>query len=282
MRSGEVYHFFVLMLLIVSCGDKINYHCIPSDWVYSIVQHNDSIYWSTNTGKILRLSLAVPDSVRQIGCDHFYPIRSFSFKKNGDLYASSYQTGIHRVTEDSLLPCTKMWRMAWAMKTDTADTVWLAGRDGVFRQYDDTLLRFSNLSQAYDIGFYGNKIAVAHQKGITLFNRETETADTTLCKDVICWSIDIYDTLLIGGGVETCLLYNGFSGTSFRLTPEHNICWGAVLDSTGTVFLATQKGLFRIVPAGRRPECIGFRGRCIKSLAIDSTGRLWIGRYFAL
>jgi ligand-binding sensor domain-containing protein len=274
----RLFSLFVFSLL--SCGIKVDYISIPSDWVYTIILHNDTLYWSTNSGQIYHVSADNPDSVQRLGLDRFYPVRSLVFKKNGNLYASSYQTGIHRVTKDSMNPCIKMWRMGWSMKTDSADNIWLAGKQGVFRQYNDTLLKFSDLSEAYDIDFYTGKIAVAHRNGITLFNIDTETADTTLCSGTICWSIDVFDSILIGGGVETCLIHSNSESKQIRLTPKHNIQWRAERDSSGTVFLGTQKGLFRILPRATKAECIGFSGKCIKSLRIDIKGRLWVGRYF--
>jgi hypothetical protein len=46
-----------------------------------------------------------------------------------------------------------MAREAWAMELDNFDNIWLAGRWGVFRQKNDTLIKFSDLREAYDVVF---------------------------------------------------------------------------------------------------------------------------------
>jgi ligand-binding sensor domain-containing protein len=143
------------------------------------------------------------------------------------------------------------------------------------------LKRFSSLREAYDVGIFHGKLAVAHRHGITLFDTAAENADTTFCNDIICWSIDVADTLLIGTGVETCALITpDYRVTVIPVPPENNIPWGAVRDRTETIYLATQKGLYRIKPGTTKAECIGFKNKCIKAVYIDKKNHLWVGKYF--
>ncbi len=52
------------------------------------------------------------------------------------------------------------------------------------------------------------------------------------------------------------------------------------MDNNGTIFLASQKGLFSIDSKREKARCIGYPGKCIKSVFIDDLNRLWVGRYF--
>jgi hypothetical protein len=256
------------------------YATVPETYVYSIVSHNDSLYCSTRSGTILRFHPEHPGFPVFLGMRRFLPIRTLGFLASGDLLASSYEGGVYRVTDDTLCLLPGMNRSAWAMKIDGNDRLWLAGRQGVFRQKDDTLLRITDLREAHDVDFYRGKLVVAHRNGITMYDSSTGSEEQTWCKDTICWSIDIFDSLLIATGVETCLLVSGSDQTRIRIGPRGNIPWAAVRESTGVIFLATQKGVFRILPGRKTAECIGFSGRCIKSVCIDRSGRLWVGKYF--
>ncbi|MBN1307421.1 MAG: hypothetical protein JXA18_05865 [Chitinispirillaceae bacterium] len=258
----------------------MTYRQLPVRFVYTIIAHNDSLYCSTQSGAIFSISPERPNVITRYGLNHFHPIRGLAFKKNGDLFAASYQTGIHRVLADTLIALPKMWRMAWSMTIDCYDNIWLAGRQGVFRQQSDTLARFSDLHEAYDVDFYFDKCAVAHRNGITLYDTADGTVLTTFCKGTVCWSIDIDGPLLIGTGCEVCILVSPRDTTIIPIGPEKNIPWTAVRDRKGTIYLGTQKGLLRIKPGARKAECIGFEGKCIKSLLIDRKERLWVGRYF--
>lgn len=268
------------LLTICSCRSGLVYHVIPAEYVYSIVEHNDSLYCSTQSGMTFRLHPGRPDSVTRLGLQRFLPLRTLGFLSSGDLLASSYEGGVYRILDDTLTPVPGIRRMAWSMKIDANDNIWLAGKQGVFRQMGDTLLRVTGLSEAYDVDFYRGRLAVAHRDGITFYDSSTGVPERTLCKGTICWSIDVVDPLLIGTGVETCVLVNDPAVTSITIGPKHNLPWAAVRDTAGTVYLATQRGLFRILPGKKKAECIGFKGKCIKSVCIDQTGRLWVGKYF--
>ncbi|MBN1575165.1 MAG: hypothetical protein JW913_01335 [Chitinispirillaceae bacterium] len=267
-------------LLFLSCKYEVTYHPLPAPFIYTIIGHNDSLFFSTPSGEIFSISPENPDVITRFGMNRFHPIRGLAFKKNGDLFAASYQTGVHRVLADTLIALPRMWRMAWSMKLDGYDNIWLAGRQGVFRQRGDTLIKFTGLHEAYDVDFHLGKCAVAHRDGITIYDTADGTAITTFCKNTVCWSIDIDGSLLIGTGSEVCVLVSPGDTTIIPIGPEKNIPWTAARDRNGTIYLGTQKGLFRIKPGARKAKCIGFKGKCIKSLFIDRKGRLWVGKYF--
>lgn len=166
------------------------------------------------------------------------------------------------------------------MKLDDFDNIWLAGRWGVFRQKGDTLIRFTDLREAHDIDFYQDYLAVAHNSGITLYDTSTGRIKKNLSKNAIFWTIDIFDSLLTGGGVQTCALFNNQHEQYVSLGRKHNIPWSIVRDENNNILLGTEKGVYRIGTGRKNAECIGFKGKCIKSLLIDRNGRLWVGRFF--
>jgi len=256
------------------------FYVIPGEFVYSILEHKDSIYFSTQRGEVVRFHHQNPRSVHHLGRARFQPLRTLIFKKNNQLFASSYETGVQHVLPDTLVSVQHLWRSAWAMISDSSDNLWLAGRQGVFREQGDTLLRVTTLREAYDIDFYLGFLAVAHRQGVTLFDTTTFTPCTTYCKGVVCWSLDVFDSLLVAGGVETCALIWRNKSSILSIRPRYTIPWGAVQDSAGTIYLATQNGIYSIVPNTKRAECIAYKGKCIKSIFIDHTNKVWIGRYF--
>lgn len=268
-------------LLFVVCKPLPPFNPVPAPFVYTIVEYHDSLYFSTQPGGIYRMA---PDRhalpIRLGGLKQRHPIRGLAFKHDGSLFASSYETGVQRVLADTCIPLPTMWRTAWSMKLDGADNIWLASRQGVFRQHGDTLVRFTDLHEAHDIDFYYGTCAIAHSRGITLYDTASETPLTTFCKGRVCWSIDVYDSLLIGTGKEACILVTPHDTTVIGIGPRHNIPWSAVRSPDGTIYLGTQKGLLRIRPGQQKAECVAFKGKCIKSLFIDKKGELWVGRYF--
>jgi ligand-binding sensor domain-containing protein len=56
--------------------------------------------------------------------------------------------------------------------------------------------------------------------------------------------------------------------------------WSVVKDSLGTLFLGTQKGLFRAGPHDSVAGCIGLAEKCVKSVLFDDQGRLWVGTFY--
>ena len=282
-RLRNLTHLLLPSLLTVmfECSRTPKVHVIPASYVYTIIERNDSLYYATQSGEIFRMSPDSPAvSPTRLGLKHFRPIRGLGFTKDGTFYAASYETGVHRVFADTLRPLPKMGRTAWAMKIDDFDRIWLAGRQGVYKQQGDTLVKTTDLHEAYDIDFYKGALVAAHRRGVTLYDSATGIADTTFCKGFICWTIDVFDTLLIAGGVEVCTIINGKNAINIRIGPKNNIPWSITRDTTGSIFLGTQKGLFRVSPAEGKAQCIDFAGKCIKSVFVDRSGRLWVGRYF--
>jgi hypothetical protein len=244
------------------------------------VGHADSLYFATQSGQIFAIAPDAPDKPRRLGLERFRPVRGLGFTKNGTLYAVSYEAGVHRVLRDTLVAMPKMGRTSWALTMDNFDRIWLAGRQGVFRQEGDTLIKITPLSEAYDVDFYRNQLVVAHRGGISLYDSVSGVLDTTYCSGTIFWTIDVFDSVLVAGGVEQCALITGRTASIFHVGPAHNIPWAFARDSTGAIILGTQKGLFRLHPGTHTIECIGFKGKCIKSVFIDRAGRLWVGTYF--
>ncbi len=269
------------LLPIMQCSHDVSWKVIPAAYVYSITEWNDSLYFSTRAGSTGRLHPKDPDSVTPMGLPRFRPLRTLHFLPNGTLLAGSYEGGIYKVLADTLRLLPGMIRPAWSFCCDGEDRIWLAGRQGLFRQRDDTLIRFTNLREANDVAFFGGKLAVAHRHGISLYDTATGAEERTWCRDTVFWSLDRFDSLLVCGGVETCLLVrtDGQMRT-ISIGPSGTIPWGAAMDSSGTIFLASQHGLLRIPPDGEKAECIGYRGKCVKSVHVDRMGRLWVGRYF--
>jgi hypothetical protein len=282
MKKVCLNYLIVLVIfpLLILCKREPVFHVIPAPFVYTIIEHNDSIYYSTPSGEIFRFHPDNPGSIVLVARKKGYPIRGLAFKKDGTLYASSYETGIQRLSNDTLVSEPKMGQRAWAMKLDAFDNIWLAGRGGVFKQKGDTLIKFSDLREALDVDFYQGGLAVAHRSGITLYNTSTGQIEKKFSTTAIFWTIDIFDSLLTGGGVETCALIENQHEQYVPLERDYNIPWSIVRDVNGNLILGTQNGLYRISYGKKKAECIGFRGKCIKSLLIDRKGQLWVGRFF--
>jgi len=270
----------VIFPLFTLCQKEPAFNVIPAQFVYAIVEHKDSIYYSTPDGEIFCFHPDNPDSSVLVAHIKNFPIRGFVFKKDGTLYASSYQTGIHRLSNGTLVREPKMAREAWAMELDNFDNIWLAGRWGVFRQKSDTLIKFTDLREAHDIGFYQGYLSVAHRTGITLYDTSNGKIKQKFSKAVTFWTIDIFDSLLAGGGVQTCALIQNKNEQYIPLGGKHNIPWSFAKDINNNLFMGTEKGLYLIPCGKKKARCIGFKGKCIKSLLVDSKGRLWVGRFF--
>lgn len=270
----------IVFLFNLDCRKQVNYNLIPSSYVYHIIERNDSIYYSTQRGQLYSFHINNPDSLVSIGLKRFQPIRSFGFKKSGEMIVSSYETGIHFVNKDTLIPYQKMYQKAWAMKIDDNDNIWLAGRRGVYRQRGDTLIRFSELPEAYDVDFYNSKLVVAHRKGVTFFDTTTGNVELSLFSDTVCWTLEVFDTILFVGGVNMCALIKNKQIKIFRLPYKHNIPWSASMDKIGNIYVGSQYGLLLLKENRHKLKCIGFKKKCIKSVFVDSKGRLWVGRYF--
>ncbi|HUI91207.1 MAG TPA: hypothetical protein VLX68_03065 [Chitinivibrionales bacterium] len=273
----------VLIFFLVSCEKKQNtcpFHPIPRTWVYSIKQHNDSIYFSTSEDGIFQFHPDHPEAFRRIGRVGRLPLRSMVFRENGALFASSYYSGVYRAEKDTLLPVSWAQYAAWSMKQDERGRLWIAGIMGIRFERNDSMIMFKPLYDAHDIAFLGKEIAVAHMRGISVFDRESGTGTREYCKGVVCWVVNAYDSLFIAGGLGLCAIIARDRCRTILLEPKDNLVWSIEKDSHDTLFLGTQKGLFRVAPGSGRAELVGFAGQCVKSLLIDKSGRLWAGRFY--
>jgi hypothetical protein len=256
-------------------------HAVRGAWVYNIKQHNDSIYFSTSEQGIFSFHPDRPGAVRRVAGCRRLPFRIIWFTKENTLLASSYYAGVFRAGKDTLLPVAWAQYPAWAMKLDEKENIWLACPSGILRQKGDSLARFCGVRDAHDVAFFNNQVAVAHMKGISLYNRENGALVREYARGLVCWSVTSYDSLLIGGGIERCLVISrdGDSCREIRFGPPRNILWATALDSSGVLYCATQKGLYRAHLSDSVAVCAGFENVCVKSLFIDSKGRIWAARF---
>ena len=278
MRNISFFKIFsiIITVLISSCSHE-QYSVIDMMHIYNIQQHNDSIYFSTVDSGIFRFSPEKPDTFHRVGKKYRHPVRSIAFSKNGPCYASSYFSDLY--SRDSLLPFVLFPQPAWSIKIDDSGKPWLAGLYGIYRSQADSLVLFNRLTGVHDIAFRNKELAVAHKDGISIFDRETGALVKEFCKGVICWTINQFDSLLIGGGRNICVIIDKDQCKSITFGPSRNMLWAVALASDGTLYLATQKGLYRALKNEKKARCIGFKGICVKSLLIDNHGRLWIGRF---
>jgi hypothetical protein len=279
MMGRAALSVLILVFLSLSCSQN-KYYVIPGTHVYSVTQHNDSIYFSTLRDGIFAFHPDHPESVRRIARRGFLPFRSIVFAKNR-LLASSYQDGVYYRANDTMLPFTAAPYPAWSMKVDKNEHVWLAGTRGIRREEDGRFIPFNNMIDARDIAVYDHSVAVAHGRGISLFDTKNGDLVTEYCKGAVCWVVARRDSLLIGGGLNRCLIVASRHARELPLGPKGNILWAVERDAMGFIYCGTQQGLYRIDPAFKTVTCIGFKGRCIKSLCIDDKGRLWVGRFHA-
>ena len=273
--------YFCVVLFSLSCGRKprIDYVVIPSPYVYNIKEHNDSVYFSTLSNGIFRMSPAHPESTFFVAKNRSIPIRTIIFTSDGLLLASSYSAGIQRCVNDSLVRVPKMFRYAWSMALDDHDSIWTVWDNGVYKQQNDSLVRFSPVNDARDIAVTKDQCAVAGLRGITILDRLTGAVARELYKGIIFWSIKAYDSVFIAGGMNKGVIINKDSATEFHFGPDGNIAWSVVKDSTGTIYLGTQKGLYCRRPGEQEADCVAMSGECVKSLMIDKKGELWVGQF---
>jgi hypothetical protein len=275
-------------IILCTCGGgagvKTNgYHPVHGAWVYDIKQHNDSLYFSTSESGVFSFHPDHPNAVRPVGKSRRQPFRTMCFTKDNTLLAASYYAGVFRASQDTMLSVPWARYPAWAMRLDGQGNMWLACPQGVLRQQGDSLVRFCGVRDAHDIAFFHGMVAVAHMRGISLYNRENGALVYDFGKGLVCWSVTAYDTLLIGGGVERCLIISkdssAYSCRQIRFGPAHNILWSTALDSGGVLLCATQQGLYSARLSDTVAALAGFESVCCKSVFIDTKGRMWVGRF---
>jgi ligand-binding sensor domain-containing protein len=270
-------------LFFVSCTARppaFPFFLVRHPFVYSIRQHNDSLYFTTLEDGLFRFHPDHPEQIARVGGFRRFPFRSIAFPPDNRLLAVSYYGGVFYASRDTLLPLRNASFEAWSMKLDDKGEFWLASGRGVLRQKGDTVVVFNKSSDAHDVAFYGNAVAVAHMRGITLYDRESRSVVGEYCKGVICWTLARFDSVLVGGGSNVCIVIGPSSARTIRVPPLGNMPWSIAKDSTGALFMGTQKGLFRVGPLDSVAQCIGCKGKCVKSVCIDNSGRLWVGTFF--
>ena len=272
-----------LLLLFSTCSPKIPpypYHLVNHSWVYCIKQHNDSLYFSTSEEGIFRFHPDNPNAITRVGRCRTLPFRSIVFPPDGRLLASSYYSGVFAAGRDTLFPVKNASYPAWSMKLDKRGAFWLAGTRGVMRQAGDTVVMFKDVTDAHDVALFGNAVAVAHRRGITLYDRESGALSAEYCKGTICWTLAVFDSVLVAGGSNVCAVIGAGKCRLIRVPPQGNMPWSIEKDSLGAIFMGTQKGLFRAGPNDSVARCVGLEGRCVKSVLFDRAGRLWVGTFY--
>ena len=264
--------------MLVFCS-RDDFYAIGRMHVYNIQHHNDSLFFSTSDSGIFRFSPDAPGKIFRVARSGALPIRSIVFSREGKLYAASYNSGVHYVSGDTLLPVAGFPQQAWSIKCGPDGELWLAGLHGIFRQQSNGMVMFNRMGEVHDIAFRGKELAVAHRNGISIFNRPTGALMREFCKGIVCWTMTLHGSLLIGGGLNECVIIDKDSCATVRFGPKGNIVWSTALDNAGTLYLGTQKGLYRSDRGTGTAHCVGYKGICIKSLLVGNKGRLWVGRF---
>ena len=285
MGIRSVY-LFILIFLFGSCTNNSSDLCrrVHGAWVYNIKQHNDSLYFSTSESGVFRFHPDRPGNVQRVGGFRRMPFRTLCFTKGNQLLVSSYYTGVFRAASDTMVPVPWAQYPAWAMNLDDQGKIWLACSQGVMRQRGDTMVRFCDVREAHDIAFFNDRVAVAHRRGISLYNLETGSLIREYAPGLICWSVTAYDSLCIGGGVERCCIISKDASASasasscreIRFGPKGNILWATALADNGMLYLATQRGLLCADKSDTVAHDCAFKNVCIKSVFIDSKKRIWV------
>jgi len=258
-----------------SGGDRSGpYRAVKGAWVYSIAQHADSLYFSTLESGIFRFHPDRPGAVQRVAGYRRMPFRTLCFDEKSRLLASSYYAGVFAAAADTMVPVRWAQRPAWAMRLDEQNRMWLACDQGVFRQRGDSLVRFCSVWDAHDVAFFHGRVAVASMRGISLYESETGSLVKQYAPGLVCWSVTSYDSLLIGGGVERCLVISRKGCREIRFGPHGNILWGTALRND-TLHLATQRGVYQAGLSDTIANLAGFNNICVKSVFVDAKGRLW-------
>jgi|WetSurMetagenome_2_1015567.scaffolds.fasta_scaffold01680_1 hypothetical protein len=282
IKVRYIFSSVFLPLLAVCSVSPPSYpvHIVGRPWVYSIKPHGDSLYFSTLQDGVFRFHPDSPDTIASVGRYRLLPFRSIAFPPDGRLLASSYYAGVFYAEWDSLFPVKYAPYDAWSMKLDERGDFWLAGTRGVMRQRGDSVAVFNRAPDAHDVAFFGRNVAVAHMRGISLYDRESGARAAEYCKGVVCWTLATFDSVLVGGGSGVCAVIGAHGCRLIRVPPKGNMPWSVAKDSLGAIFMATQQGLFCAGPQDSVARCVALPGRCVKSVVFDKAGRLWAGTFY--
>lgn len=268
----------LVSFLLSSCTP--DYSCIPGEMVYDIVEHGDSLYFSTMDKGIYRFSPSDIAHVARVSAVGRMPFRALTFLNDTTLYAASYMTGLRVLEGDSLVPVHRGIAPAWDMSIDDQQVLWLAGEFGVHRFVGDSIDRFLNLSSAHDVIAWEDTVAVAHANGVSFYDRNSKALLKQFATDTLFWSIERHGTTVVAGGKNVLLLIRDGNAQHIPFGPHGNIAWQTAIAADGTVYLATQMGFFRYDPARGAVKCIGEKGHCVKSVEVARDHAVWIGRYY--
>ncbi|MFH1761982.1 MAG: hypothetical protein ABIA63_12860 [bacterium] len=275
-----ILKLFLLNLLLLHTGCFREYKTIPFRQIYNITQLGDTIFFSTASRGIFKFSRKKPETIKPAACKRNIPFRSIAFTGNNTLIAGSYRTGLHYLKNEALLPLKNGRALAWSIILDSEGTIWMAGPGGVFYLKDDSLIRFIDLHSAHDIAIMESTAAVAHAGGIAIYNKTSARLLKEYCMGINFWCLKKYGNVIIGGGKNLLVIIDeNKSFKEIRFGPENNMVWSIAKKKNGAIFFGTQKGLFKLTEGSSKAGCAGFRGQCIKSVFVDSSDQLWVGRF---
>ncbi len=270
----------ILFLFALSACRDPKFQYIPSEDVYDIQEYAGKLYFSTSKGKILSFPLGHPTQVQHIASFRRCPFRSIVFDSNGTCFTASYEAGLFYVDKDTLLPVGTGIAPAWSMKTDPEGDIWLVGRRGIFKGKNGRFTKAIDTDRGHDIAFWANKAVVADYYGLKFYNPNTGRMIKHMYKGSIFWRIRTFGQILIAGGKNLCVMIDETGQTSEINVPvEHNIVWDIEYDTSGLIYLATQKGLFSARIGDKCAKLILQRGNCVKCIRMDSQGVIWLGLF---
>lgn len=269
--------FIFLISLNFYCSEQISY--IKESYVYDIIEQNDSIYISTAENGVFAFDPDSSSEITQIARIKKFPFRSILFHHD-TLLALSYYNGLFYVQGNSLYPYAKGAVPGWSMCRDSSGNIWIAGSWGVYKVYADTVIRFKDIFDAHDIAIFGTDAYIATSKGIKVYDTRSGDSTGIYYPDINFWRIISCRDELFACGKNLCVIFQQGRQRVIRFGPKTNIAWDIVQDSMQQFYIATEKGLFFSGRNDAKARCIDMPGKCIKSVFIDSRGRLWAGKYY--
>jgi hypothetical protein len=272
----------LLAASIAGCKeDAVRYQAVRHAGVYFICPHNDSIYFSTKRDGIYRFHPRTPAAITPIAHRGSLPLRMLAFADTNRLAAISYVNGLNYLDRDSLLPQPAAAIPGWVLRQDDQSRLWIVGPIGIYTRDGRRFRKFHAMTGGHDVAFSREAAAVAQLHGITLLSRGDGRTLRECLPGTNFWCISRHGAHFIAGGVNRCVFLDTTGRTVRQVSfgPRGNIAWATAVDTAGVLYLATEKGLLRAGPASRNARLIGFRDTCIKSIYIDRTGMLWVGRF---
>lgn len=274
---------WIFALLFFACGPHpdVEIRLLPCDKVYSIVPLRDSLYFSTLNRGIFRMHPDNPALAERVAGFHAAPFRSFIVTPDRAILAASYEQGLFRVRGDTMLPVAGLPRVIWRIRQDVVDgRFWFATERGVFVSDTSGYQQFSPIPDAHDIAFISGQIAVAHLNGISILDRNSGTVLRDYCTGQSSWVVETIGTRIIGGGGPLCCSIDPQNGRIDTIELKHNYLWSVTSYGAGNLLLGTQRGVFLVTKGSKRARIAGLPGICVKSVVVDSAGRVWAGKFW--